>query len=186
MTQESTVFNTEETYISGLEKTVFGTEEDMLISKTNKNKNFFQTITDIAKSGIEFYFSPKSFERWKNGRIYEIVGVGEYKKFLPTGGDYVARWIGFKPISDASSTENGLRFYERFTRICESIHTIALPIYTIPIILSFYCGDLKSATGILLLNLAINGYPIMVQRYNRTRIYNALDKIESRRASQKQ
>ena len=168
--------------VSDLERTLYSAEYNVPVPETEEKEGFFQRVADSVKGGIDSYFKPKSFERWEDGKIYKWLGVKHFKKILPTGGDYVAKWIGWRPIAGASSKEEGLRDYEKWTRVYESIHSVLFPLYTTSMIQDLADGDLESAGWMLLKNLAINVYPIMVQRYNRARIYNALDRIESKDA----
>ena len=110
---------------------------------------------------LDFYFTPKFFE--KSGRIYELLGVRIFKKFLPTYGDYMLRLTGIRLINNGS-TET-LKDYETATKIFEMIHLVFCLLYI--------CFSVS-----ILLNLMINIYPIMVQRYNRARIYKILRKRE--------
>ena len=180
MTPELATPNIEE--VSDLERTLYTTDIDVSIQETEEKGGFFQRVADSVNGAIDSYFKPKSFERWDDGKIYRWLGVKHFKKILPTGGDYVARWIGWRPIANASSKEEGLRDYEKLTRSLELIHSVLFPLYTTSMIQDLTDGDLESAGWMLIKNLAVNVYPIMVQRYNRARIYNALDRIESDRA----
>jgi hypothetical protein len=110
-----------------------------------------------VKAILNLYFSPKSFE--KNRKLYRLLGVHIFKKFLPTGGDYVVRYAKIRMIPDSSA--EALEAYERCTRVYETIHVIFFFLYIfLP----------SSFLSNLLLNLVINVYPIMTQRYNRARI----------------
>lgn len=118
---------------------------------------------------LDLYFAPKFFE--KNGLIYKLLGVHIFKRFLPTGGDIISR------ITKTRTIENGktetLKRYEKYTRIYEAIHLTAFVGYIALIMINL---SLYWVVMWVVLNLLINVYPIMVQRYNRGRIYKILQK----------
>ena len=147
--------------VSNLEIAIKTAEVDCVL----KNKNHtFQKVTNYIKAGIEAYFRPKSFEHWKHNAVYRTLGVHQYKKILPTCGDYVSRWIGYHPITKAKSRERGLIEYEIQTRVYETIHAIGAPIYLVSMIHDISNKDWGVAVYMLVANLAVNIYPIMVQR----------------------
>ncbi|MBP7257665.1 MAG: hypothetical protein KBA13_11320, partial [Chitinophagales bacterium] len=41
------------------------------------------------KKQILLYFSPKTFEFYRDRTIYDLIGIKIYKKYLPTTGDIV-------------------------------------------------------------------------------------------------
>ncbi|VVB77846.1 Uncharacterised protein [uncultured archaeon] len=130
----------------------------------------------IVRKCLEAYFEPKSFEKWQNGRVYEWLGIKYFQKaYLATFGKIAnpsGKWI------DDKSTES-LKSYIAGTRALELAH-IGLAGF-------FLAGDLiiasnsennNSLGGFLrgcAVNLAINLYPIILQRYNRTRVQTVLD-----------
>jgi glycosyl-4,4'-diaponeurosporenoate acyltransferase len=139
---------------------------------SSKEKPFKKST---IKKITEIYFRPKSFECWKDGKLYECLGVKTFKKYLPTLGDIVSKKIGYRPIASANSKEEGLIRYEKQTKLFESIH-IAGFCTMIPILPNIFLnGDYKGGLLLSLGDFAINVYPIMVQRYNRARIYNFLE-----------
>lgn len=120
------------------------------------------------------YFEPKKFER--NPKFYERLGVKFFKKYMPTSGDFVRRRRGAEPlITDSSS----LKKWEETTKQIEGLHlrfagvmtgmTAGLVLLGKPEIAGFAGG----------LNVLLNGYPIMLQRYNRARIYNVLERLKA-------
>ncbi|MBT5021289.1 hypothetical protein HOK51_04705 [Candidatus Woesearchaeota archaeon] len=159
---------------SPLESLVDEPENINDVSKTKLR----QKIKSSSSKYAEKYFRPKSIERWKDGRIYEGLGVHYFKKIVPTGGEYVSKLFNIHPIRNAKTKEEGLRQYEPITRIFESIHTPAVIIMAALAAGFIQTGSFKIAAYGTLINLAINIYPVMLQRYNRARIYNELDKIE--------
>lgn len=123
----------------------------------------------MLRDVLEWYFTPKFFE--KNGIIYEFFGVHIFKRFIPTFGDYMVRLTGSSLLSDGST--KSLKMYEKMTRIFETIHVI----FCIAMINLFVARPTWSN---FFMNMAINVYPIMTQRYNRMRIYRILQKREGK------
>jgi hypothetical protein len=122
----------------------------------------------------EWYFKPRDWERHEEGLIYQRLGVKFFKKIVPTLGEYVNHIINVHPIRDAESKEEALKEIEGFTRIFEVAHTIGLAVMTPCILMPIIYGDYVDAARVTAVTLSINIYPIMLQRYNRARIYNAL------------
>ena len=127
------------------------------------------------KNFIDSYFRPKQWEIYRDGTIYDFIGIKLYKKYLPTTGDIVRRKRKIVQI-DITKTNRiqELYKYERRTRNYEWRHIIG----AIVLILLIFMIDRKLTVydWILLpvMNLYINIYPIFLQRYNRIRILNVL------------
>ena len=138
-----------------------------------------QTLSWSSKFlGIfDFYFKPKCFER--RSKLYEKLGIRHFKKFM-FGGDYMNGFLRKLDPSHRMIGELGLSptSYEGYTRLYETGHLLA----------SFYGGSIimenfreennERAIAGILVNLATNIYPIMLQRYNRARIYRLLERKE--------
>jgi hypothetical protein len=77
-----------------------------------------------------------------------------------------------KLIRDESSAKS----WEMFTRIYEGVHLLCNAIMIPGIIDRLADGDFKGAAIGGALNTVVNIYPIMLQRYNRARIYKVLDR----------
>ncbi len=109
------------------------------------------------------------------GRFYRRLGVRFYKRYLPTSGDLVSRRRGITRITRAHGDLGGsLIRYERRTRSYEGRHIVgALSMLALTWWSITFHGK---GNWIILLaaNLLINGYPIMLQRYNRVRVRAAL------------
>jgi len=138
-----------------------------------------QTLTQKM---AEWYFTPNKIERWRNGRMYELLGVRWYKDHMPIQeNDRALRKKGIRPIFVLDSLESGLEEWEKRTRGFEKMHGVSgiiLAVLTNPLIIS---GHYEIATMNTLLNVIINFYPVLTQRYNRARIYNILEKREGRK-----
>lgn len=160
--------------ISGLESSLYSGNEEISIPKTSK-KEKLQKVADWIMNLEESYFTPREFEKKENGKFYKNLGVHQFKKFLPSFGNYVNKLANLNIISKFGSKEKGLRNYIGFTRSMESIHLMGLLFGSGVVMQRLSEGDLKTAGYATLANVVANIYPIMVQRYNRARIYNSLE-----------
>lgn len=126
------------------------------------------------------WFAPKRFE---STGLYEHLGVLPVKRYAPTGGDYFIRRYGIH-IVDVRGTLDSLTHFERYTRRLEAIHEI--------VFLGFVAWSIWRAavhqTTLLDLGFAIVVYvililsPAMLQRYNRLRLYPAIQRLAASRA----
>ncbi len=126
----------------------------------------------------DLWFAPKHFE---SRALYERLGVLLVKKYAPTGGDFVNRRYGVT-IADIHGTFDALIKYERMTRRLEAIHIIAF--------LGFLTWSLWRAitrqTTLLDFGFALIVYvllilsPATLQRYNRLRVYAAIQRLAAR------
>lgn len=114
------------------------------------------------------YFLPRSFER--NGAIYLWFGVKYYKLLL--------RLIGWEKIIRKDQIIkkhlNSLILYKIWTQRSEAIHLFAsiyVFAFTIWIGWKYSIGDVY---WLILLNIIVNVYPVMLQRYNRIRVIRLL------------
>jgi len=102
--------------------------------------------------------------------VYKILGIRTFKKFVPFG-DY---WILFfnkifsKELRLLKSKENAI-VWVIFTLAVELLHLIAFFIMIWLAIRHLMNEEYLRLIRTLVLNLIINIYPIMVQRYNRFR-----------------
>lgn len=149
------------------------------VPETDKALSWFK---DVVKQTTDAWFDPKSFE--KNPEVYEKLGVKTFKKYVPTGGDLVVNFMrrhgGSGVIDDGSI--NSLRNYEKFTRIYETIHLVFFGVVAATIGSQLQAGYIETAAFIAGINTLVNVYPIMLQRYNRSRLYNTINKMEQREA----
>jgi hypothetical protein len=127
-------------------------------------------------SAFDVWFRPKGFE---SERLYERLGALLIKRYVPTGGDLVMqrlrrhhpsrRWL--------TSSLQSLCRYERRTRLNESIHLIGFIGFTVLAASKFASGSL-GAFGLIvavILNLILGLWPVVLQRYNRLRLYRAIN-----------
>ena len=132
---------------------------------------------------LDAYYRPWAVERRRNGHIYELLGVRAYKWWLPTGGDRARQTTGKHAIRSYSRSSSDCRQQledlERSTRRFEAWHLLGAAIMTGLTALELWRGDFLGAGPIIAANLAINVYPIMIQRYNRARIEAVLRRMGS-------
>ena len=119
----------------------------------------------------ESYYQPKSFEL--SGRLYKLLGIRYYKRWM-VDGDYMNKLIrqfdaDYQVVSRSSS-----RRFEEKTRSNEREHLILFLVSFPAIIYSILVGWYSYAVFLYLSNVIVNFYPIMLQRYNRSRIYKQL------------
>lgn len=130
------------------------------------------------------YFSPLPFERAGSGRIYQRLGIRVYKRYLPTSGDLVSRFRGVRHVDRSGiGLQPSLQRIERRTRAYEARHIFgALSMLAISW-WSIAVPHHGNWLALSLANLLINGYPIMLQRYNRTRVYAIRERLTPGRST---
>lgn len=115
--------------------------------------------------------------KWEQ-RVYRLLGVHHFKKIVPLGDYwvYLIRLVvpGFRVISDKQSA----LIWVIFTICVELLHVIAFFIIFAIGLVDIVNGRFLSAAFTAVLNLFVNVYPIMVQRFNRARLVGAF-KIRS-------
>ena len=128
-----------------------------------------------------WYFEPRRIEQAANGRLYVLLGVRLFKRYLPTSGDLISRVRGRRRIAPIGpDLVSSLLQYEKQTKSWEARHIfgalsmLALTWWSIAV-------HGKGSWPVLLgANLLINGYPIMLQRYNRARLRSLLAHVKGR------
>jgi len=134
----------------------------------------------LGKRIADAYFEPKSFEKWKNGKFYELLGVKYVQKLVmgtigrkkrEAGRDYYTSnyFIG-KSLND-----NAFRKFELETRFNEKVHAVAANVFALFSMVYLEIGDHYTAAfsaGATMFNSSL----CMLQRYNRARVCNVLEK----------
>jgi hypothetical protein len=138
---------------------------------------------------LDFWFRPRRFE---TERLYELLGARLLKRYVPTGGDLVMRWLrrrrpGARLLRGANL--ESLRRFERWTRVAEAIHLAGFMVFAALAGWRFTHGSLSGTwLGVaLVLDLAFGLWPVTLQRYNRLRVIRAtetLTRISSGRATE--
>lgn len=116
-----------------------------------------------------WYFPTRPIER---GRLYPLLGIRLFKKYLPTSGDLVLRRRGIRRIRvhESGGRHAALANFEQQSRRWEFGHLVSgvlLQAWAVVGGLLFDPTQFWACTGI---NLVVNVYPVMLQRYNRARI----------------
>jgi Glycosyl-4,4'-diaponeurosporenoate acyltransferase len=128
-------------------------------------------------SAFDIWFRPKAFE---SEDLYEQLGALIIKRYVPSGGDLVMRrlrrhhperrWV--------TSSLQSLRCYEKRTRLNESIHLLGFICFALLAAVKFASGSL-TAVGLvvaLALDVILGLWPVVLQRYNRLRLYRAISR----------
>ena len=128
------------------------------------------TFTETLKSPLSSpYYNEKAWER--RGKIYESFGINFYRKLLV--------WTGWEKLNKKSNPiEKNIKALTHLhyqTKKSELGHIIIFFIVLgFNIFVAFKFGILKSFS-LLILNILLNLYPILLQRYNRPRIERAIN-----------
>lgn len=128
-----------------------------------------------------WYLRPRPFELQEKGKIYEQIGARVYKKWVPTSGEVITRLRGINrlKIAETGSRRKALENHEKITQKWEWRHLISA------IFLALWGIGAGTVLGVehfytsFIINLFVNLYPIIVQRYNRVRITLLLNKMGS-------
>lgn len=127
----------------------------------------------------DWYFRPKQFER--SGKLYEYLGVRWLKKLT----DWQGKIYGKKPKYKNNyrlwdKTKEGLIAFDSQTRKNEAWHTF-FTCYTVAFATKLVMGESDNPGYSIFFGtcLVVNIYAIMLQRYNRARLHNVIDKMET-------
>lgn len=117
------------------------------------------------------YYNSKKWE--DSGKIYKWFGVDEFRKVLV--------WVGWEKLNKGSNPVkknlDALKHLEYNTRQSEFGHLIIFFIVLLPsLFVGFHYGFMQSL-WLIILNIILNAYPIVVQRYNRPRLQKLLIKL---------
>lgn len=127
---------------------------------------------------LDGYFRIKEFER--NPKFYERLGVKIFRDYMPLPTLGLRKYF-VKPIE---INETGLEKQEKLAKENEVIH-LALGTAINGIAAAYYAMT-NFPVGVLVIegaNLLLNGYPFMLQRYNRIRIEKVLTLLKKRKES---
>ena len=127
---------------------------------------------------MDLYFCPKRIEKWKNGRLYELLGIKIFKK-VPV---HIGRTFGWDSYFIRDGGHEGLKAYEKRTRMSEAIHAPITILLTYQIISLLVEGRYVGAVIIGPLWF-LNALPTALQRYNRVRIESVLERKASRKVA---
>lgn len=128
----------------------------------------YETLKGWLVAVAQHYFTPLAFEE----KLYELLGIRTFKKYLPTSGDLVMRCVWKTRTLDSTKKDALVAYARGFTIACELAHLVggvACVLY-LSLVLTMPFWFVVTA------NLLVCVYPIMLQRYNRARIYRLLEK----------
>ena len=114
------------------------------------------------------YFNLCSFER--DGRLYAMFGVRQFKRFAPAGDFFNYRRRRSDPAFRNVKNYGSALEWESRTRFNELAHLCNLMFSLVMLVWLYLRARYTWLAPILLLNLILNVYPIMLQRYTRARI----------------
>jgi glycosyl-4,4'-diaponeurosporenoate acyltransferase len=122
------------------------------------------------------WFRPKRFE---SERLYVLLGARLLKRYLPTGGDVVMRWLRHRDPNYRllDRTPESMRRLEQSTRIAETVHLASFLAFSVLAVRRASTGTLARFPFAFActLNFTLGLWPVVLQRYNRLRIYRAID-----------
>lgn len=163
-TKENKVFTSTEQESSYLERKIH-----------QKNSTNVKEDKSLLERFTIWYLKPKSFE--KSGKLYEFLGVKLFGKYFPNGGSY---WTKKKKTLHRTTREeqkNNLKYFIGDVTETELIHSfIFVPLFTIASAVNLATENYAEAGDLTILNLLINFYPIINQRYNRNKANKILEK----------
>jgi Glycosyl-4,4'-diaponeurosporenoate acyltransferase len=119
---------------------------------------------------LSHYYDSKKWE--SNGTIYKWFGVNVFRKIMV--------WIGWEKLNKASNPVKKnldvIKQLEFRTRKSEFEHGIIFFIVLIFNIVVWLKYGILESVWLFFLNIVLNVYPIIVQRYNRTRLRHIIDR----------
>ena len=120
-----------------------------------------------------WYFPPRPFEF---GRLYPLLGVRLFKKYLPTSGDLVSRRRRVKHIRvlESGGRQAALAEFQQKSQRWELGHLFSALLLQAWAIVGGLLVSPVQFWACTAINLVVNIYPVMLQRYNRARMAGLL------------
>jgi hypothetical protein len=138
-----------------------------------------QTLSTLFQSFRRWYFRARSFEKWNGGVIYEYLGIRIYKKYLPTSGDLITQAQGIKRLKiKETGRRTALEDHRKLTCTWEMRHLISAALLQTWAVFGGLSLGAEHFWISSAINMIVNGYPIMLQRFNRIRIDACLEKMQ--------
>jgi hypothetical protein len=140
-----------------------------------------QRVGLLQHRAWDFWFAPKHFE---SPQLYKRLGVLWIKRYVPTGGDYFRKKYGVR-IVDINGTIESLLTFEERTRLYEAIHVLvflAFLFFSIWQLVSGRTNGIGFVIACVVYVLLILS-PVLLQRYNRIRVYKAIRRMRKRQMS---
>ena len=127
------------------------------------------------------YYAPQPFER--TGQVYERLGIRQFKRLVRRGPLAI-----FSPTLrfPKDKTVPALRALDNEMRKAETGHVLIFVLMLVFVGYALLQGWLDAVAWLLLFNILINGYPIMLQRYNRIKLQELIDKQDRGLIEQKE
>ena len=121
------------------------------------------------------YYAPQPFER--RGQVYERLGIRLFKRLVRRGPLAM-----FSPTLrlPQDQTAPALRALDNEMRKAETGHVIIFVLLFGFVGYALLQGWLDAIVWLLVFNILINGYPIMLQRYNRIKLEELIHQQASR------
>lgn len=118
------------------------------------------------------YYGIQAFER--TGQLYESLGIRLFKRLVRRGPLAI-----FSPTLrfPEERTNSGLQHLDSEMRKAETGHLIVFLLVLLFVIYALIMGWFDAAGWLLAFNVLINGYPIMLQRYNRIKLQEIIQKL---------
>lgn len=130
----------------------------------------------IAGQSVDFtlparYYDIRPFER--TGQVYEGLGIRLFKRLVRRGPlSIFSPTLRFPPDKSISA----LHHLEHAMRRAETGHVVIFVLVFGFISYAFFRGWFDAVAWMLALNVVINGYPIMLQRYNRIKLQESISR----------
>ncbi|MHB8625514.1 MAG: glycosyl-4,4'-diaponeurosporenoate acyltransferase CrtO family protein [Aggregatilineales bacterium] len=128
---------------------------------------------------MDAWFEPESFERQPG--FYERLGIRTFKRYMPISGDLIYHLIWKKlgaPDLITPNSISSLRSMELVGRLLETVHLMGFAVMASDLGTALANKSITSAAFVAGLNMLVNVYPIMLQRYNRVRLQRTIQKMQ--------
>lgn len=114
------------------------------------------------------YYRVRSFEQ--SGRLYEALGVRLFRRFVPDG-DFANRWRRRQePTFRIISNRRAAAAFVQRTEVSEKSHLVLLLMGLLSSAFALRLGWQGWAVYLGVGNVLVNLYPVLLQRYTRTRL----------------
>lgn len=116
------------------------------------------------------------FAKWElEGRVYEWVGIRAFQWILST-----VRWNWVTPDSRIKSGRSDLDRLLKVLNQSEGLHKVSGVVTAVVAAANFYRGHALIGFWLFGINIILNIYPVMLQRWNRGRIFQVQRRLAMR------
>ena len=140
--------------------------------------SFIDKIADSYDRVANVYFRPKSIETWKDGRVYEYIGIKYLKRALKVFPMQKDRSKIPNTYFIWDSTKEGLKKFDYQTRYNETLHIVPTLLFSTATLNNLAEGRYDMVALDTCLNVFLGVGPLLLQRYNRARIHNLINKMD--------